>query len=336
MDFGNVPLPAIALPDPNTSNSPAIRRPGRRQERKNLEEFLGFGVRITLSYGQTDGMQVPVSHAVLNDGQRVSEMGTGSSDTQNAPESATEWLKTPIGQALLTQEKRLVEEAFDGLFGEHCLQIGLWGEANTFLRFARTQRTACIADHVDSPAGESATRPGAICLLHRLPVETNSVDVVFLPHTLDYCDDRAHAVLREADRVLRPDGHLVVLGFKPGGLWGLRRLIPGAGLPPGAGDLISDRKLSDWLQLLDMRIHGLTRYFFRWPLPGNKRPTSQLWETRGRQFWPELAACYMLVAQKRVFTLTPLKTTWRSRPKVVGGIVEPTTRVSRIRFDRPH
>ena len=163
---------------------------------------------------------------------------------------------------------------------------------------------------------------------------SDSIDVVFLPHTLDFSDDRSHAILREADRVLTPHGHLVVLGFKPGGLWGLRRLFPSVGIPPGAGTLISDRQLSDWLQLLDMRIQSVRRYFFRWPLPGNRGASSSVWESWGRRFWPELAACYMLTAQKRVATLTLVKRPWRSRPKVVGGIAEPTTRVSRIRFDR--
>lgn len=245
--------------------------------------------------------------------------------------AANAWLKTPFGQALLAQEARVVEEALDDMFGEQMLQLGLWGEPNTFLRYARTQRKCRIADW---PGNASDPALGAIGHLHRLPVASESVDVVLLPHTLDYSDDRSHAILREADRVLTPHGHLVVLGFKPGGLWGLRRLIPGAGLPPGAAHLISDRRLSDWLLLLDMRIHSLSRYFFRWPLPGNKGASSAKWESRGRRFWPELAACYMLSAQKRVVTLTPVKQPWRARPKVVAGIVEPTTRVSRIRFDR--
>jgi SAM-dependent methyltransferase len=252
-------------------------------------------------------------------------------DSGQSLTAARQWLETPFGQALLGQETRLVEEALDGLFGEQCLQLGLWGEVNTFTRFARTQRTTCIADR---PLPDEHARPGAIGALHRLPVASDSIDVVLLPHTLDYSNDRSHAILREADRVLTPHGHLVVLGFKPGGLWGLRRLVPGAGLPPGVSRLISDRQLSDWLQLLDMRIQGLTRYFFRWPLPGNKRQSSATWEARGQRFWPELAACYMLTAQKRVFTLTPVKKPWLSRPKVVGGIAEPSTRVSRIRFDR--
>jgi len=251
-----------------------------------------------------------------------------------------DWLETPLGEALLQQEFRVVEEAFDGIFGEQCLQLGAWGEPNGFLRFARTQQSACIAviggiadSGAATPPSEACKSLGAIGHLHRLPVASDSVDAGLLPHTLDY-SDRPHAILREAQRVLRSDGHLVVLGFKPGGLWGLRRLIPGAGLPPGADHLISDRQMSDWVQLLDMRVQGLTRYFFRWPLPGNKGPSLQAWEHRGRRFWPELAACYMLVAQKRVFTLTPMKKPWRLRPEVVAGMVEPTSRVSRIRFDR--
>ena len=243
-------------------------------------------------------------------------------DSQNSQE----WLKTPLGEALLQQEARIVEEALDGIFGEHCLQLGIWGDKRTFLRFTRTQRCALIAE---SGAGE----PSAIAELHRLPVETDSLDAVLLPHTLDY-SDRPHAILREVDRVLRSSGHLVILGFKPGGLWGLRRLVPGAAMPPGADHLISDRRLRDWLQLLDMRVQSAARYFFRWPLPGNKAGGSGTWERRGQAWWPELAACYMLTAQKRVSTLTPVRPLWRRQPKVVAGLAEPSTRVSRIRFDQ--
>ena len=237
-----------------------------------------------------------------------------------------EWLQSPLGEALLQQEARVVEEALDGIFGEQCLQLGMWGDKRTFMRFTRTQRCSLIAE---SAVGE----PSAIGDLHKLPVESDSIDAILLPHTLDF-SDRPHAVLREVDRVLRANGHIVILGFKPGGLWGLRRLIPGAGMPPGADHLISDRRLRDWLQLLDMRIQGVSRYFFRWPLPRNKVSSSQTWEQRGQTLWPELAACYMLTAQKRVSTLTPVRPVWWRKPKVVTGLAEPSTRVSRIRFTR--
>jgi len=239
-----------------------------------------------------------------------------------------DWLKTSLGKALLRQEVRVVEEALDGVFGEHCLQLGLWGENRTFMRFTRTQRCSLIAE-------TSAGMPCAVGNMHQLPVESDSIDAVLLPHTLDY-SDRPHAILREVDRVLRRDGRLIILGFKPVGLWGLRRLIPGAGIPPGADQLISERRLKDWLQLLDMRIQGTSCYFFRWPLPGNKARGSNKWERLGQAWWPELAACYMLSAQKRVSTLTPVRPLWRRHPKVVAGLAEPSTRssqISRIRFD---
>lgn len=232
------------------------------------------------------------------------------------------WLASPLGEALLQQEARVVEEALDGIFGEHCLQLGLWGERRTFLRFTRTQRCSLISA---TEEGE----PGAVGELHRLPVESDSIDAVLLPHTLDF-SDRQHEILREVDRVLRADGHVVILGFKAGGLWGLRRLIPGAGMPPGAEHLISERRLIDWLKLLDMRVRSSTRYFFRWPLPRRKVSASQAWERRGRTFWPELAACYMLTAQKRVSALTPVRPLWRTQPAVVTGLAEPSARVSRI------
>lgn len=247
---------------------------------------------------------------------------------------ANEWLQTPLGAALLLQETRIIEDALDGVFGEHCLQLGIWGENRNFMRFARTQRCSVIADSRSLTPGDNSSL--AIGEMHRLPVASDSIDAVLLPHTLDF-SDRPHAVLREVDRVLRKDGQLIVLGFKPGGLWGLRRLIPGAAIPPGADHLISDRRLKDWLQLLDMRIQGASRYFFRWPLPGNTARSPNRWERRGQAWWPELGACYMLFAQKRTSTLTPVKTRWRTKPKVVAGLAETSSRateISRIRFDQ--
>lgn len=232
-----------------------------------------------------------------------------------------QWQLSPLGLSLLEQEYRLVESSLAGVFGEQCLQLGGWGEPAAFLRHARTQHGACLSSRDGLLAAE---HPGAVGLLHRLPVASDSVDAILLPHSLDFTS-RPHAILREVHRVLRADGHLIILGFKPGGLWGLRRLIPGAAMPPAIGSMISDSKLCDWLQLLDLHIHGVQHYFFRWPLPGNRSPVQPKWEERGRRWWPELAACYMLSAQKRVVPLTTVRRPWRAKPKVVGGLAEPTS-----------
>ena len=73
--------------------------------------------------------------------------------TTHFPDSVRQWLTTPLGEALLQQESRVVEEALAGIFGEQCLQIGLWGETNLFLRHARTQRRAVVDEGIPAAVG---------------------------------------------------------------------------------------------------------------------------------------------------------------------------------------
>ena len=78
-------------------------------------------------------------------------------------ETLQAWLDMPLGASLLQQETRVVEEAFDGMFGEQCLQLGYWGDPKTFVRLARTQRCALITEF---PRGDGVSAVGD---LHRLP-----------------------------------------------------------------------------------------------------------------------------------------------------------------------
>ncbi len=242
-----------------------------------------------------------------------------------------DWLKTPLGRALLKQECSLLEDALDGIFGEHFLQLGIWGKANTFLRYTRTQDSSIISEINITQANFG--KISAISKLYQLPIESNSIDAILLPHTLDY-SDQPHAILREVDRVLRRDGRLIILGFKLGGLWGLRQLLQGGVIPPGANFLISERRMRDWLQLLDMRIEDSLRYFFHLPFFGKKIRENNKWEMLGRSWWPEFSACYMLSAQKRVTTFTSVRPQWRRQTRVVGSYIKSQSNVSRLCFVR--
>ena len=233
----------------------------------------------------------------------------------------SEWLQTPLGRSLLSAERSLLAPVLEGAFGEFGVQVGVWGDSEQFAPLLRTQRRGILAS-----GSAVALRPGIIGLPERLPLASDSVDVLLLAHTLDFCA-QPHATLREAARVLRSDGQIVVLGFKPGGLWGLKRLLPGRMFPPGAQRLVAPRELADWLELLDMRIVERQRFFFRFPRVRADQPVSEVWEERGERFWPELAACYMLRAQKRLHTLTPVRQFWKPATKVVGSLVKPTASV---------
>lgn len=228
------------------------------------------------------------------------------------------WLAQPLGQTLLAAEQDVAATVLDGVFGETLLQIGEWGPPGGFCRHARTQTALTVSDRGGGAADFVAD-------LARLPVDSESVDAILLPHTLDLAAS-PHAVLREAYRVLRSEGRMLIFGFKPVGLWGLRRLVPGQNFPPDTAQLLGDRSLRDWLRLLNLGVLEHRRFFFKLPFTRDRRVLSAKWEARGQRWWPELAACYALTVRKRVAAVTPVRPRWRERAKVVGGLVEPSMR----------
>ena len=237
-------------------------------------------------------------------------------------ELSQDWLNTRLGKDLLLQEIDLVKDILEGMFGEVSLQLGLWGEQDTFLRYSRTQSAVSISDNLfEKQIGEF----GAVSKFYQIPVNNRTADVIFLPHTLDFGGNHVHAILREVERVMTASGHLIILGFRPISLWGLRSIIFTNNYSPVSESSVSEGRLKDWLELLGMRIINLKRYYFRLPLDIDYQPFSINWEGLGRRYWPILSSCYMLVAQKKIATITPIRNRWESRRKVVGGFVEPST-----------
>ena len=150
-----------------------------------------------------------------------------------------------------------------------------------------------------------------------------------LPHTLERAE-HPQAVLREAARVLRPDGCLLALGFSPTGLWGLRHLLARGGYPLGSRHLIRERRLRDWLELLSFDVDPHVGYCHTLPLERIRRTASLPRERWARRWLPFLAGGYLLVARKRAIQLTPIRPAFRRpRLRAVGSLVEPSTRVSR-------
>jgi SAM-dependent methyltransferase len=259
------------------------------------------------------------------------------------------WLATPLGRRCLSHEQRLVRRVLDRVFGEQMLQVGTWGATDLFLRHARTQRVALldvsagtVADTRKpsdtrkgsdtqrmSATGEAPPTPYIVSALDRIAIATDSIDAILLPHTLE-CTDSPHAVLREAARVLRPDGCLIVLGFRPTGLWGLRHLMARGGYPTGCRHQIRVGRLHDWLELLSFDVDAALSYCHTLPFEGVRRFGTWPRERFAKRWLPMLAGGYLTVARKRAINLTPIRPAWkRPRLRAVGSLVEPTTRVSR-------
>src|SRR5690606_36237133 len=159
-----------------------------------------------------------------------------------------------------------------------------------------------------------------------LAIASDSVDAVVLPHTLEYEPD-PHELLREVERILSGEGHLIVFGFRSLSSWGVRHLFARDGFPPGLERMIGEGRLKDWLKLLGFEIVDAQRYLFALPWGSAAPSAHNFFERVGRRLWPLFAGGYLLKARKRVYALTPIRPSWkRLRPKVVGGLIEPTTR----------
>ncbi len=232
----------------------------------------------------------------------------------------SEWLEGPLGRALLAHERAATAEALECVFGVQCLQVGAWGPAGLFLGEARTQRRVLLGAH-------DALAAGVRSCPSQLPIRSDSIDALLLPHTLEF-EDHPHEMLREAYRVLVAEGRLVILGFEPLGGWALRHRLSGSGFPPGLGRLMSERRLADWLQLLGFEAGPARRFLYTLPIARLQasRGSASL-ERLGRTLWPRLSGAYLLMAIKHVRSLTPMRLQFRRAPAVLGGLAEPTSRV---------
>lgn len=168
-----------------------------------------------------------------------------------------------------------------------------------------------------------------------LPFDSRCIDLVVLPHTLDFSAD-PHQVLREVERVLVPEGHMVILGFNPISLWGLRRLFTPRSrrTGPWSAQFISLRRMKDWLALMHFEITGGSMMYYRPPL-SNPGVLDRLFvlDRLGDRWWPMMAGVYLLVAKKRVAGMTPIRPQWRFQ-LVKNGLGQASGRIAGKLGDR--
>ncbi len=229
---------------------------------------------------------------------------------------------------MLDWEQSHLDTAVADLFGFHALQLGL-PELNALranrmphrwiateaphASDARAEAQASLLDETKGAAPARSSRAAITlhCDFDALPFDTSSLDLVVLPHALEHARD-PHLALREVERVLVPEGRVVIVGFNPSSLWGLRqhvgrwrrRLTPGAPralfLPEG-GDLLRYRRLRDWLRLLSFEVEDGRFGCYRMPVGSPEWLSRFAWMERvGERWWPVFGAVYFVVAVKRV------------------------------------
>jgi SAM-dependent methyltransferase len=230
------------------------------------------------------------------------------------------WWGGALGRALLAAEAELLAAAFEDVFGWELLQIGAWGAGRELLSASRTRHQSLLSVPALGEVADILARPS------QLPVMSDCIDAALLPHTLEFASD-PYAVLREVDRVLVGEGQLLLLGFRPWSLWGLRARWSRTGFPPGMRRLLSERLVREWLVLLGYEVVAEQRYLYLGPWSGGLAAG----EGAGRMLragltYPLPAGAYLLKARKRIYTGTPIRPRVREKAAVLGALVKPTTR----------
>ncbi|MGN6701409.1 MAG: class I SAM-dependent methyltransferase [Burkholderiaceae bacterium] len=223
------------------------------------------------------------------------------------------WLETPVGNCVREWEQERLNALTADIFGFNAIQIGL-PQLNTLE--ANRMPNKWLTNTVSNAAEEGARPVVVVHDFAELPFASQSLDLVVLPHVLEFAAE-PHQVLREVERVLRPEGQVIVCGFNPASLWGMRQAaarVSGAHFLPQDGELIRLPRLKDWLKLLNMEVN---RGYFGCYTPPCR---TEKWlgrfhfmENAGDRWWPSFGAVYIVQAIKRVKGMRLIGPVWSKR-----------------------
>ena len=241
------------------------------------------------------------------------------------------WLETPTGSYVRAWQQALLDELTADIFGFNAVQIGL--PQIHALRANRMPNKWLTDTHV--PEADRNDKRAPVVVVHdfaELPFASQSLDLVVLPHVLEFAAE-PHQVLREVERVLIPEGQVIICGFNPASLWGLRQVagrLTGAHFLPQDGEFISVPRLKDWLKLLNMEVN---RGHFGCYAPPC---TTEKWlkrftfmEKAGDRWWPYLGAVYMVHAIKRIRGMRLIGPVWARQAATAPQGVPATNRIHR-------
>ena len=205
-----------------------------------------------------------------------------------------EWLATTKGQILQRQETAFLKRSITVSCKQVIVQIGALGWENDFIDCSLYEQFYVMDDEQDSWHQSKLLRGTTVAL----PFKSESVDMVILPHLLEF-DRHKHQVLREVERILKPEGKLTILSFNPWNIYiNLQYMKRRAKHTPWFPDLVSRTRIEDWLRLLNFEVELAAGFNF-----DATRIDSGHAEGRGQEI---RVVAYGIKAIKRCYHIIPL------------------------------
>ncbi len=221
------------------------------------------------------------------------------------------WFESDIGQYVLEREQAWFDASSADIFGFNAMQLG-----QCHVDFLRANRmpfrfTASIID------GQVQARP------EELPFDSQCIDLIALPHLLEFSPS-PHQLLREVERVLRPEGQLLLAGFNPLSLWGLKNRTGSGQSYPWNGHFLQLARIKDWLSLLGFELLGGRMICYAPPLDhrGLLR-RFRFMEVAGDRWWALGGGVYLLHAVKRVRGMRLIAPRWDEKSWLTKPVLLP-------------
>jgi len=219
------------------------------------------------------------------------------------------WFNSTAGRYLRAKEQDLYDTAVADLFGFNALQMGS-------LQMDLLRNSRIPNQYKSDDADDTTNNIDMRCCDDFLPIANASLDLLLLPHRLDF-SERPHQTLREAERVMMPEGHLIISGFNPLSSWGaqskLVKFFSKHPEFPWSGKYIGLNRMKDWLALMGFEVMSIEMCCHVPPVQ------SESWHQRFSVIDKLSARCctilggvYFIVAKKRVVGMIPIKPKWKA------------------------
>lgn len=217
-----------------------------------------------------------------------------------------QWLShDELGEPLLHAEQAHYQQLLESHYGKHALLIGVPAQMSLFKESIIPYHTLVTNLHHAQTSNLSIETD-----LDALPIQSGSVDVVALPHTLELIET-PRQLLTEACRIVKADGLIVIVGFRPYGAWSLWKYFQREQRLPWAGNFISPLQIMTWLKLADFEVEQSTTCFYRPPCRFARFQRLAFLEKWGKWCFPRWGSVYVIVARAKVIPLTPIRMKWK-------------------------
>jgi SAM-dependent methyltransferase len=215
------------------------------------------------------------------------------------------WLTQFPGNIVSETEQVYLQAKLSQRYGKHALLIGLPNQ-RTLL-----QALAIAHQVIVSPLADQSLEHAYIeSHFNELPINTGSVDLVIVPHTLEYSEN-PRKLLAEACRVVKPEGHIIIFGFNPFSLWGIKKWWANSKEAPWSGNFLSANTLKHWLKLADFELLKQDNLLFRPLFNQDFCNKFKILDRLGQALHLPIGGLYALTAKAKVIPLTPIRMHWK-------------------------